>query len=114
MPKITANTETNTAMSIRNPHARPEPAGRGAAGGSGVWCLGRGAGEGTGESGLGKRQFAAGRIVIEKLGVTSPLDRGFQLPPRFVLAKVLVQQVLEKFRRQRAVCLGLQRLFHLP
>src|SRR5208283_83940 len=76
-PKITANTETNIARSIRTPHARGEPAGRGAAGGSGVWCFGRGEGEGTGSSGLGERQFSAGSVVIEKLGVTSPLDGCF-------------------------------------
>ena len=35
-PKITANTETNTAMSIRNAYAQREPAGRAAVGGSGV------------------------------------------------------------------------------
>src|SRR5271157_509607 len=107
MPKITANTETKTAMSIRNPHARWDPAGRAAAGGSGVWCFGRGAGEGTGRSGFGEHQFAAGCVVIEKLGIASPLDRRLQLPLRFVLAEVLVQQILKEFRRQRAVCLGL-------
>src|SRR5208337_1142639 len=109
MPKSTANTETKTAMSIRNVHARREPAGRAAAGGSGVWCFGRGAGEGTGSSDLGERQFAAGCVVIEKLGIASPLDRCFQLPPRFILAEVFIKQVLEKFRRQRAVRFGLQR-----
>src|SRR5208282_3533712 len=114
MPKITANTETKTAISIRNAHVRWEPAGRTAAGGSGVWCFGRGAGEGTGRSGLGERQFAAGSVVLKKLGVTSPLNCRFQLPLRFIFAEVLVQQVLEELRRQRAVCFGLQRLFHLP
>src|SRR5580704_15789245 len=110
---MTTKTETNTAMSIRNAYAQREPAGRAAVGGNGVWCCGRGAGEGTGRSGLGERQLPARRVVIEKLGVATPLDSRLQLPARFVFAEMFIQQVLEKLRGQRAIRFRFQRLLHL-
>src|SRR5467141_2649423 len=68
---------------------------------------------GTGASGLGESQLAGGGVVIENFGVAPPLDGGFQLAAGFFLAKMLVEQVAEKFFVQRAVGFGFQRLFHL-
>src|SRR5580700_1495760 len=99
MPKITANTDANTAMSIRNAHAQREPSGRFAVGGSGVYCSGRVAVVSTGGSGLGQRQLSARSIVIKKLSVAAPLNRGFQLPSRFFFAEMFIQQILKKLRR---------------
>src|SRR5271154_2962286 len=117
-PNTAANTQTNTPMSIRNPQPQRDPNGRLVADGSGVSCSAVIFGaEGTDQSAFsafGQRQFSAGRVVIEKFRVASPLDRRLQLPLRFVLAEMLVQQILEKFRGQRPVRLGLQRLLHLP
>ena len=53
-PKITANTDTNTAMSTRNDHAQRDPSGRFAAGGSGVYCSGRVTGSVKGKLAFGQ------------------------------------------------------------
>src|SRR5579864_7085147 len=100
-------------MSIRNDHAQREPAGRAAAGGSGVEVFGvtRGAAAGTGSSRLGRlserrlgeSQLAGGGVVIENFGVASPLNRGFELAPRLVVAEMFVDQIVEKFVGKRAI-----------
>ena len=36
-------------------------------------------------------------IEIENLSVTAPVHRGFELPLDFILAEVLVQDIVEKF-----------------
>src|SRR5580693_1715370 len=96
---MAAKTKTKTAMSIRNAQVHREPAGRAAVGGRGVWCcvVARGAVAGTGRSSLGERQLAGGGVIVENLRVASPLDSGFELALRFVLAEMLVDQIMEKF-----------------
>src|SRR5216683_4501600 len=89
-------------MSMRNAHAQREPAGRAAVGGSSVACCTAGVSAGTMDSSLGEGQLAGGRVIVENLRVTSPLNRCFQLAPRFVFAEVLVQEIAKKFIRQRA------------
>src|SRR4029077_2277624 len=71
------------------------------------------AGVGTGESALGKSQFAAGGVVIEEFGVAAPLDGRFELATRFVLAEMFIEQILKKFRGERAIVLGFECLLHL-
>src|SRR5579859_1532362 len=100
-------------MSTRNAQAQREPAGRTAVGGRSAVCA-TGVSAGTIGSSLGERQLAGSRVVVENLRVTSPLDRGFQLTPRFIFAEVLVQQIPKEFVGQRSVRLCLQRLLHLP
>src|SRR5258708_23495127 len=111
---MAAKTNRTAAMSTRNPHAQREPAGRAAVGGSGVACSIAGASAGTMNSSLSERQLAGGRVVVKNLRVAPPLNRRFELTPRFVFAEVLVQKIAKKFVRQRAVGFRLQRLLHLP
>ncbi len=66
------------------------------------------------EANLSEGQLAGGRVVVENLRVAPPLNRRFQLTPRFVVAEVFVQKIAKKFVRQRAVGFRLQRLLHLP
>src|ERR1700722_16171125 len=102
-------------MSIRNDQVHREPAGRAAGGGSGVrsCVVTSGAVAGTGRLSLGQRQFAGGGIVIENFGVAAPLNGGFELTLRFVLAEVLVDEVMEKFGGHGAIRFCLEGLFHL-
>src|ERR1700722_13976206 len=102
-------------MSIRNDQVHREPAGRVAVGGSGVrsCVVASGAVAVTGRLGLGRRQFAGGGVVVEHLAGTAPLNGGFELTLRFVLAEVLVDEVMEKFGGHRAISFCLEGLFHL-
>src|SRR5579859_7444859 len=100
-------------MSIRKANDQREPAGRTAAGGMGGFSRGLTVEAGKESSRLRESQLARGRIIVKNFGVASPLNCGFQLAPRFLFAEVFVQQIVEKFRRQRAVILGSQRLLHL-
>src|SRR5215468_12341349 len=110
---MSVKTTMNTPISIKNEKAQREPAGRAGVGGSGVTCCGRGAGEGTGSSGLGERQLAARCVIVEKLRIAAPLNGRFQLPPRFIVAEMFVQQILEELRGKRAVGFCFQGLLHL-
>ena len=92
---------------MRNPQAQREPAGRFRVGGSGVACETEEVSAGTGGSGLGERQLAGGGVVIENFGVAPPLDGGFELAARFVLAEMFVEQVAEEFVGERAIRLWL-------
>src|SRR5580704_16395075 len=112
-----------TAMSMRNDQAQREPAGRATGGGSGVVVFGvtSGAAAGTVSSSLGRlcdrrlgeSQLSRGGVVVENFGVASPLNRGFELAARFVFAEVLVDQIVEKFVRERAIGFRCERRFHL-
>src|SRR5215469_17949295 len=111
---MAANTNRKTARSIRKDQAQREPAGRLAAGGSGVERTAVSAGAVTVGSRLGESQFAGLGIIVKNLGVASPLDGGFELTAGFFLAEVLIEQIAEKVLAERAVGLGLEGLFHLP
>jgi hypothetical protein len=98
---------------MRNPQAQREPAGRFKVGGRGVACETEEVSAGTGGSGLGQRELAGGGVVIENFGIAPPLNGGFKLAARFVLAEMFVEQVAEKFIAERAIGLGFERLLHL-
>jgi hypothetical protein len=70
-------------------------------------------GVGTGGSALGQRQLAAGGVVVEQFGVTAPLDGGFQLAARLVLAEMFIEQILKEFGGKSAVIFGFESLLHL-
>src|SRR5271156_3454019 len=110
---MAAKTKRNTAMSMRNAQAQREPAGRTAVGGIGVVCCVAIRVSGTAESGLGECQLARGGIVVKDLRVAAPLNRSFELAAGFVLAVMLVEEIAEKFIRERAIGFGFQRLLHL-
>ena len=95
-PKITANTATNTPISIKNAKAQREPAGRCVVGGRGVCCCVASVVSGTGRSGFGQRELPAGGIEVENFRIAPPLDRRFQLPLRFVFAEMLIEQILKE------------------
>jgi len=90
-----------------------DPAGLRIAGGTGLALWEAIVGVGTVRSSLGERQLARGRVVIKNLRVAPPLDGGFELAARFILAEMLVEEIAEKFIRERAIGFGFQRLLHL-
>src|SRR5690242_12949594 len=110
---MAANTKRKTQISIKKDQDQREPAGRLMAGGIGAELCAASVVEGTGRSGLGESQLTRGGVVIENLRVAPPLDGGFQLAARFVLAEMLVEQVAEEFLRERAVRLRLEGIVHL-
>src|SRR5580704_17674286 len=112
-PKMAAKTHRKRPMSMRKPQAQREPAGRTVGGGNGVDSENEDMSAGTGRSGLGEGQLAGGGIVIENLGIASPLDGGFELAAGLVFAEMLVKQVAEKFIVVSAIGFGFERLFHL-
>ena len=88
---MAATTKRKTEKSIRNDQDQREPAGLRIAGGTGLALWEAIVGVGTVRSSLGERQLARGRVVIKNLRVASPLDGGFQLAARFILAEVFVE-----------------------
>ena len=48
------------------------------------------------------------RVVVEDLGVASPVHGGLKLALHFVLTEVLVENIVEEFFRNRMVRLGVQ------
>src|SRR5271169_4857849 len=100
---MAATTKRKTEKSIRNDHDQREPAGRRRAGGTGLALWEAIVGVVTGRSSLGEGQLARGGVVIENLGVAPPLDGGFQLAARFVLAEIFVEEDAEEFVGERAV-----------
>src|ERR1700721_2447020 len=110
---MAASTKRKTEISIRKDHDQREPAGRRMAGGTGDALCEAIVGVVTGRSSLGERQLARGRVIIENLGVASPLDGGFQLAARFVLAEVFVEKIAEEFVRESAVGFCSEGILHL-
>src|SRR5579859_704993 len=110
---MAASTKRKTQISIKKDQDQREPAGRLRAGGIGAEVCAASVVGGTGRSGLGESQFARGGVVIENFRIAPPLDGGFQLAARFVLAEMLVEQVAEEFLRERAVRLRLKGIVHL-
>ena len=80
-----------TAMSIRKAQLQREPAGRFAAGGTGMTGDAERAVAGMEASALGKLQLAGFDVVVKNLRVAAPLNRGFKLAGGFQLAEVLVK-----------------------
>ena len=58
--------------------------------------------------GLGEDQPVRCAIEVENLGVAAPVHGGFELPLHFILAEVLVEDVVEKFLRNGVIRLGVQ------
>src|SRR5271169_3469027 len=113
MPLIAATTKRKTEISIRKDQDHREPAGRRMAGGTGLALWEAIVGVVTGRSSLGKGQLARGGVVIENLRVAPPLNGGFQLAARFVLAEVFVEEVAKEFVGERAVRFRFQGILHL-
>src|SRR5580693_4546966 len=53
-------------------------------------------------------------IVIEDLGVASPVQRGLKLALDFIRAEVFVEDVAEKLLANGMIALGVQRVFDQP
>src|SRR3984893_10722470 len=64
-------------------------------------------------SGFGQVQASAGRVVVEDLGVATPVDGRVELGLGLLLAEVLVEDVEEEIVGQGAVGLGAQRVADL-
>src|SRR5271157_2686400 len=58
--------------------------------------------------GLGENQPVRFAIEVENFSVTAPIHGGIELPPHFILAEVLVENVVEKFLRNGVIRLGMQ------
>src|SRR5580704_9790625 len=110
---MAARTKRKTAISIRKDQDQREPAGRRIAGGTGLALSEAIVGVVTGRSSLGERQLPGGRIVVEDFRVTSPLNGGFQLSARFLLAEVFVEEVTEELVGEGAVRFRFKGVIHL-
>src|ERR1700751_1665788 len=73
---------------------------------SGPWCL-------RIDRRFSQNQALSFRIVVEDLGVTSPIHRRIKLALDFVRTEMLVKYVVEEFSGNRMICLGLQYTFDL-
>src|SRR2546428_13081484 len=100
-------------MSLRKAQLDREPAGCWTAGGSGVECTAASTGAGTAGSGLCESQLAGRGVVIKNLGVTPPLDGGFQLAAGFFFAEMLIEEVGEKLFARSRVRLDPAGLFYV-
>src|SRR5580704_13925657 len=100
---MAATTKRKTAKSIRKDQDQREPAGLRIAGGTGLALWKAIVGVGTVRSSLGERQLARGRVIVKNLRVAPPLDSGFQLAGRFILAEVLVEEIAEELVGESAI-----------
>src|SRR5271163_2480214 len=110
---MAATTKRKTEKSIRNDQDQRDPAGRRIAGGTGLALWEAIVGVVTGRSSLGEGQLARRGVVIENLRVASPLNGGFQLAARFVLAEMFIEEVAKKFVGERAIRFCFQCVLHL-
>ena len=60
-------------------------------------------------SDFGIDEAAAAGVEVEQLGVAAPVDGGFKLALRLLLAELLVEHVEEELFRNGVVALGLER-----
>src|ERR1035438_468589 len=58
--------------------------------------------------GLGENQAVRFAIEVENLSVAAPVHGSFELPLHFILAEVLVEDIVEKFFRNGMIGLGVQ------
>src|SRR5271157_2147922 len=58
--------------------------------------------------GLGENQPVRFAIKVENFSVAAPIHGGIELPPHFILAEVLVENVVEKLLRNGVIRLGMQ------
>src|ERR1700688_1982340 len=113
MPKTAANRNNITAISIRKDHGRRGLTGRAGTRGKEPECWETAVVEVTRSLDLGQREFAGRGIVVKNLGVTAPLYGRLQLPARFGLTEMFIDEVVEEFVREGAIGFGLQGLLHL-
>ncbi len=62
---------------------------------------------------FGEDQASLLGVVIEDFGIASPVQGGFKLTFDFVLAEMLVQDVVEELFRNRVVRLGMKNVVDL-
>src|SRR4029077_20461179 len=63
---------------------------------------------------LRKHQAVSASVVVKDLGIATPVDRGLHLLDGFVLAELLVQEIVEEFFMNRMVRFALEHSRDLP